>query len=133
MTDPNIIAWLQNLNALVGGLFLLATFGLVAMRQVDACLRLFVALSIFLAASAFLLSALFQNWHLTVVGVVDILTKAIQADAREHSAYLHRLSKGVPRVLEKLLIELATRKYKIDSSFGRHLLDLDRRIREIAR
>jgi hydrogenase-4 component E len=77
MTDPNIIAWLQNLNALVGGLFLLATFGLVAMRQVDACLRLFVALSIFLAASAFLLSALFQNWHLTVVGVVDILTKAI--------------------------------------------------------
>jgi hypothetical protein len=133
MTDPNIIAWLQNLNALVGGLFLLATFGLVAMRQVDACLRLFVALSIFLAASAFLLSALFQNWHLTVVGVVDILTKAIQADAREHSAYLHRLSKGVPRVLEELLIELATRKYKIDSSFGRHLLDLDRRIREIAR
>jgi hypothetical protein len=133
MTDPNIIAWLQNLNAVVGGLFLLATFGLVAMRQVDACLRLFVALSIFLAASAFLLSALFQNWHLTVVGVVDILTKAIQADAREHSAYLHRLSKGVPRVLEELLIELATRKYKIDSSFGRHLLDLDRRIREIAR
>jgi hypothetical protein len=58
---------------------------------------------------------------------------SIQADAREHSAYLHRLSKGVPRVLEKLLIELATRKYKIDSSFGRHLLDLDRRIREIAR
>jgi hypothetical protein len=58
---------------------------------------------------------------------------SIQADAREHSAYLHRLSKGVPRVLEELLIELATRKYKIDSSFGRHLLDLDRRIREIAR
>src|SRR5215472_5788617 len=47
------------------------------MRQVHACLRLFVALSIFLAASAFLLSALFRNWHLTVVGVIDILTKAI--------------------------------------------------------
>jgi hypothetical protein len=55
----------------------------------------------------------------------------IQADAREHSAYLHQLSKGVPRVLEDLLMELATRKYKIDTSFGRHLLDIDRRIREI--
>ena len=56
----------------------------------------------------------------------------IQADAREHIAYLHRLSKGVPRILEELLIELATRKYRIDSSFGRHLLELDRRIHEIA-
>jgi hypothetical protein len=57
----------------------------------------------------------------------------IQADAREHIAYLHRLSKGVPRLLEELLNELATRKYKIDSSFGWHLLELDRRIHEIAK
>ena len=35
----------------------------------------------------------------------------IQADAREHIAYLHRLSKGVPRLLEEVLNELATRKY----------------------
>ena len=56
----------------------------------------------------------------------------IQADARKHIAYLHRLSKGVPRLLEELMIELATRKYKIDSSFGWHLLELDRRIHEIA-
>lgn len=56
----------------------------------------------------------------------------IQADAREHIAYLHHLSKGVPRILEELLIELAARKYKIDSSFGRHLIELDRRIHEIA-
>jgi hypothetical protein len=56
----------------------------------------------------------------------------IQADAREHTAYLHQLSKGVPRTLEELLIELAARKYRIDSSFGRHLLELDRRIHEIA-
>lgn len=55
----------------------------------------------------------------------------IQANAREHSVYLHRLSKGVPRLLEELLIELATRNYRIDSSFGRHLLDLDRRIHEV--
>jgi hypothetical protein len=56
----------------------------------------------------------------------------IQADAREHTAYLHQLSKGVPRTLEELLIELAARKYRINNSFGRHLLELDRRIHEIA-
>jgi hydrogenase-4 component E len=77
MTHPNAIPWLQSLNALAGGLFLLTTFGLVAMRQVNACLRLFIALSIFLAASAFLLGALFHNWHLVIVGVVDVVTKAI--------------------------------------------------------
>jgi hypothetical protein len=56
----------------------------------------------------------------------------IQADAREHAAYLHHLSKGIPRILEELLIELSARKYRIDSSFGRRLLELDRRIHEIA-
>jgi len=56
----------------------------------------------------------------------------IQPDAREHTAFLYKLSKGVPRILEELLIELAARKYRIDSSFGQHLLELDRRIHEIA-
>jgi hypothetical protein len=55
----------------------------------------------------------------------------IQADAREHIAHLYSISKGVPRVLEELLIELAARRYKMDSNFGRHLLDLDRRIHEL--
>jgi len=56
----------------------------------------------------------------------------IQADARDHAAYLHHLSKGVPRILEELLIELAARKYRMDTLSGRHLLALDRRIHEIA-
>jgi hydrogenase-4 component E len=77
MADPTLTTWLLDLNALVGGLFLLATFSLVAMRQVNACLRMFIILSILLAASAFLLSAEYQNWHLIVIGVVDIVTKAI--------------------------------------------------------
>jgi len=55
----------------------------------------------------------------------------IQTDARSHVVYLHQLSKGIPRALEELLIELASRKYNIDSSFGRHLLELDWRIHEI--
>jgi hydrogenase-4 component E len=76
MTQAAIIPWLQNLNALAGGLFLLCTFGLVAMRQVQGCLRLFIAHSLALAASALLLAGLYQNWDLLVVSVVDIVTKA---------------------------------------------------------
>ena len=112
MRDPNIVTWLQNLNALVGGLFLLAAFGLVAMRQVDACLRLFVALSVFLAASAFLLSALFQNWHLTVVGIVDLLTKAIMVPwllrrSLRDEVYTRREITQVLNIPTSLLIALA--------------------------
>jgi hypothetical protein len=45
---------------------------------------------------------------------------------------LHRLAKGNPRVLEELLIELASRDYRLDQSFDRKLLDLDRRIHNAA-
>jgi hypothetical protein len=55
----------------------------------------------------------------------------VQADVRRHTRELHRMSEGIPRILEELLIELAHREYKIDSSFGLGLLDLDRRIHEI--
>jgi hydrogenase-4 component E len=77
MMDSQALTWLQSLNALTGGLFLLVSFGLVAMRQVRGCVRLFMALSVLLGISAFLLSAIYQTWHLLVVGVVDITTKAI--------------------------------------------------------
>jgi hydrogenase-4 component E len=78
MTDPSVVTvWLQNLNALAGGLFLLATFGMVAMRQVNGCLRLFIAQSLFLALSAFLLSGLQHSWHTFAVGVLDLITKPI--------------------------------------------------------
>jgi hydrogenase-4 component E len=72
-----MVIWLQNLNALTGGLFLLVTFGLVAIRQTQGCVRLFIALSVLLGVSAFFLSAIYHNWHLIVIGVVDIVTKAI--------------------------------------------------------
>jgi len=77
MTDPSTTTWLQSLNALAGGLFLLATFGMVATRQVQACLRLFVAQSLLLALSAFLLSGLQHSWHTFMVGVLDLITKPI--------------------------------------------------------
>jgi hypothetical protein len=55
----------------------------------------------------------------------------IQGNARAHIKQLFRMSKGNPRILEELLIELTAREYKIDRTFGLHLLDLDRRIHEI--
>jgi hypothetical protein len=55
----------------------------------------------------------------------------IQAEARDYVLQIFRLSKGVPRVLEELFIEMAARKYKMNTTLGMHLLDLDRRIQEI--
>jgi len=48
--------------------------------------------------------------------------------SRNHCSQLHRLSKGNPRVLGELLIELASRDYRLENPFCRRLLDLDRRI-----
>lgn len=56
---------------------------------------------------------------------------SIQPEAKMHAHHLFRLSKGNPRILEELLIELAGRKYQMNKPFGWHLLDLDRRIQEI--
>jgi hypothetical protein len=55
----------------------------------------------------------------------------IQPDARNHLDELHRMSEGNPRVLEELLMELASREYKMDGLCGLDLLDLDRRIHAI--
>lgn len=77
MTHTDLIPWLKNLNALVGGLFLLTAFGLVAIRQVQSCLRLFITQSILLAISALLLGVMYHTWHLMVVSAVDIITKPI--------------------------------------------------------
>jgi hydrogenase-4 component E len=71
------VSLLLSLNALVAGLFLLTAFGMVAMRQVLACLRLFQANGLLLAISAFLLAAVFHSWHLFALGVVDVATKPI--------------------------------------------------------
>ena len=69
--------WLQNLNALIGGLFLLVTFGLVAIRQTQGCVRLFIALSVLLGLSGLVLSQIYATWDLLVMCIVDIGTKAV--------------------------------------------------------
>jgi hypothetical protein len=54
----------------------------------------------------------------------------IRSDALNHVSALFNLSKGNPRLLEELLIELSAREYKMETSFGRCLLALDQRIQE---
>jgi hydrogenase-4 component E len=66
---------LANLDALAGALFLIAAFGIVATRQVQSCLRFFIAQSVFLAAAAFVLGARAFSWHLIAVGVINLVTK----------------------------------------------------------
>lgn len=65
---------------------------------------------------------------------IDAAVRAghIQPDAHAHAVQLHHLSQGNPRHLEGLLGELAAREYKMDAAFGRHLIELDRRIHDLA-
>lgn len=67
---------LNNLNALAGGLFLITAFGIIALRQVQDCLRFFIFQSIFLAVSAFVLGASPLSWHLIAMGAITLITKA---------------------------------------------------------
>jgi len=75
MTDSNTIVWLQNLNALAVGLFLLTAFGMVAMRQARGCLNLFITQSLLLAASALLLGLRHHSAHLYGVALVNLIAK----------------------------------------------------------
>jgi hydrogenase-4 component E len=68
---------LNNLNALAGGLFLLAAFGMVAMRQARGCLNLFIEQSLLLAASALLLGLRHGTAHLYEVALVNVISKPI--------------------------------------------------------
>jgi hydrogenase-4 component E len=77
INDTSLISLLTSLNALAAGLFLLCMFGMVATRQVQGCLRLFIAQSLFLACSAFLLSALLHSWHVFAVGVINVISKPL--------------------------------------------------------
>ena len=78
MNDPLIsVSVLDSLNSLAGGLFLLTAFGIVATRQVKACLTLFMAQSLLLAASAFLLGVRHDSWHLHGVALVNVIAKPL--------------------------------------------------------
>jgi hydrogenase-4 component E len=68
---------IEGLNALSAGLILLTAFGMVATRQVQGVMRLFVVQSLFLSASAFLIGFNRGSIHLLVLGVITIAAKVI--------------------------------------------------------
>jgi hydrogenase-4 component E len=70
-------ATLVEINALLCGFFVLSAFAMVVVRQIGACLTLFIAQSLLLAASAFVLGATPFSWHLYAVGLVTLLSKPI--------------------------------------------------------
>jgi hypothetical protein len=68
---------LLHLNALIGGLFLLATLGLIATRQVLACLRLFVLQSLLLCGTALVHALPTGSGHLLTVAALVLLSRAL--------------------------------------------------------
>jgi hydrogenase-4 component E len=70
-------AYVPEINALLCGFFVLSAFAMVAVRQIGACLGVFIAQSLLLAASAFVLGSEPLSWHLLVVGCVTLISKPI--------------------------------------------------------
>jgi len=78
MPHPDAVSsFLAQFNALAGGLFLLCTFGMVATRQVQGCMRFFIWQSIFLAASALCLGLRPLSWHLLAMAAINLINKPI--------------------------------------------------------
>jgi hydrogenase-4 component E len=68
-------AVLGGLNDLIAGMFLLLALGIVATRQIQAVLKIWIAQALCLAASAFLLAAHYRSGDLLAVGVINVVTK----------------------------------------------------------
>ena len=72
-----LLSFLTKLNALTGGVFLLSAFGLLAIRQMLTCLRIYVFQSLLLAISALILGYHYGSIHLFVVAGLTIITKVL--------------------------------------------------------
>ncbi|MGA7562306.1 MAG: hypothetical protein WBW55_03785 [Desulfobaccales bacterium] len=72
-----LLSFLPKLNALVGGVFLLSAFGLLAIRQMLTCLRLYVFQSLLLATSALILGYHYSSIHLIVVAGLTVIAKVL--------------------------------------------------------
>ena len=105
-------ATLLHVNALFGGLFLLAAFGLVGTRQALACIRLFVLQSVLLSASV-----LVQAWpdgstHLFIVAGLTLFSRAVvipwlMRRTLHGEAFTHREIEQVLRIPTSLLMAAA--------------------------
>ncbi len=107
-----VTALTTKLDELAGGLFLLTAFGLVATRQVLACLRIYVGQSLLLAFSALLLGVSYGSVHLYIVagitlGAKSILIPQILRRTVGREIYARREISQILNVPESLLIAVA--------------------------
>jgi hydrogenase-4 component E len=75
MSAIELLSLSTKLNALAGAVFLLSAFGLVAIRQMLTCLRLYVFQSLLLAISALILGYHYASIHLFLVAGLTVITK----------------------------------------------------------
>ncbi len=73
----NFQLMLASLNGLAGGVFLLSSFGLVATRQMQGCLRFFRLQSIALTVSILLIAIGLHVPDLFVVAALDLAIKPV--------------------------------------------------------
>ena len=113
MSEPELLfSFLTKLNALTGGVFLLCAFGLVAIRQMLTCLRLYVFQSLLLAISALLLGYQYASIHLLVVAALTIITKVflipwVLRRAVGYESYARREISQVLNIPASLLLAVA--------------------------
>ena len=77
MNFDSMTPLVTQLNALTGGLFLLSCFGMVATRQILACLKIFVIQACLLGASACFLGYLYGARHLFAIAVITVAAKMV--------------------------------------------------------
>ncbi len=77
MNADSMTSIVTQLNALTDGLFLLSCFAMVAMRQILACLKIFIIQACLLAVSACLLGFLYATEHLFWVAAITVAAKVV--------------------------------------------------------
>lgn len=107
-----VFSFLTKLNALTGGLFLLCAFGLVGIRQMLTCLRIYVFQALLLAVSAVILGYYHASIHLFVVAALTIVTKVfiipwVLRQAVGYESYAKREISQVLNIPTSLLISIA--------------------------
>jgi len=102
----------EALNALCVALVLIASFGMVATRQIQGVVRLFVIQSLLVAMSALLLGYDHQVFDLYALGIITILAKVIAIPwvlrrALPRDIYIRREIDQVLNIPSSLLLALA--------------------------
>lgn len=111
MNADSMISTVTQLNALTAGLFLLSCFGMVATRQILACLKIFIIQSVLLAASACFLGYLYISWHLFAIAIITVAGKAVLIpwllrNSISHDVYARREISQVFNIPTSLLMAL---------------------------